>query len=58
MDRPNYVALELRRPLSEENEFILQWRLKGIGEMCRIIVLIRRNGFMELWPDITVTEVR
>ncbi|CAK5074651.1 unnamed protein product [Meloidogyne enterolobii] len=56
MNRSNYVAVELRRPLNEENEFILQWRLKGIGEMCRIIVLIRRNGFMELSPDITFYE--
>jgi len=52
------MALELRRPLSAENEFILKWRLKGISEMCRIVVLIRRNGFTELSPDITVTEVK
>nr|CAD2207092.1 unnamed protein product [Meloidogyne enterolobii] len=56
LERPNYMALELRRPLSAENEFILKWRLKGISEMCRIVVLIRRNGFTELSPDITVTE--
>uniref|UniRef100_A0A1I8B0M0 Uncharacterized protein n=1 Tax=Meloidogyne hapla TaxID=6305 RepID=A0A1I8B0M0_MELHA len=58
MERTNYVALELRRPLSEESEFILKWRLKGIGgEMCRVIVLLRGNGYMEILPRISGPEV-
>ncbi|KAL7069939.1 hypothetical protein ACQ4LE_010974 [Meloidogyne hapla] len=57
MERTNYVALELRRPLSEESEFILKWRLKGIGgEMCRVIVLLRGNGYMEILPRISGPE--
>lgn len=52
----NVIFLELYRPLAEEVDFELQWRLPGLTNACKMIILLHGENYMELPGDITGSE--
>ncbi|KAH7731237.1 SUP-10 protein [Aphelenchoides avenae] len=56
-DLRNLTVVELRRPLSSQEEVLIQFRLPGTSGQCRMIIVLGNRGFEELDRDLTPAEL-
>ncbi|KAI6214666.1 hypothetical protein M3Y94_00295400 [Aphelenchoides besseyi] len=50
-------VVELRRPLTPETEALLNWRLPGLSDSCRMLILLYRNAFYEVEKNILPSKL-
>ncbi|KAI1724645.1 putative potassium channel regulatory protein sup-10 [Ditylenchus destructor] len=53
----NVTVIEVARPLTTEAEVVLSWRLGGLSQQCRMIIVVHNNAFIEVNNDITPAQL-